>query len=713
MPFPIVGGGPGDYFGAAMPNACRFNDDDTAKLTKTLASSSATTWTYSTWWKRANGDNCAFFAAGSASDYTRFNTSNDRLEFLQFTSSTLKCSKISTQVLRDPSAWYHIVVVWVTTDGTQEDRARIYVNGVRVTIWDTNAPLPGASEASSWNTAVNHSIGYSDPTSNGPMDGYFAETVFVDGQALGPENFGETHPITGQWVPKTYGGTYGANGFRLDFADAADLGNDVSGNNNDFTSSGLATDDQVPDTPTDNHCTLNPIRPSPGTLANGNLDASGTVDAQGTFGVSSGKFAWEVTLTSGGAVGIEDQDGTENTYTGSASDVIQLRLDMDAGALDRNVNGSGWVSLASSLTGTQLPLVKTPCTVDFGQHGYSPPTGYKTLTARNLADPGILRGDNCFAANARSGTGASASVTGLRFQPGLVWTKSRDEGSVSYTGDHKIWDAVRGVTKSLESNTADQEATEGTGLSAFNSDGFDFGALAQINFSGDLFVDWCWKEGASPGFDIVRYSGDNTANRNIAHALGVAPGFALVKRLDASEDWFAWHAGLSGDDYFMKLNGDAAEANAASPFGTGNWSATQFMVDNDATNNANASGTDNYIAYLFAGAPGFSRFGGYVGNGNADGPFVWCGFRPAFVMWKAITAIGWQTHDAARTPNNPTDLSLFPDLNNADTSSAGRDCDFLANGFKLRDIGSGFNSNGVSYVFAAFAGAPFKYARAA
>ena len=601
MPFPIIGGGPGDYFGATIANACRFNDDDSAQLSRTPAGAGdSRRMTISGWVKPGNvvGPQILLAArrgVGLNGFYVEFQDSNaSRLAVFDRDGSGTNLSKISTASFRDPSAWYHVVAAIDTGQGTADDRCKVWINGTRITSWGTNINYPINEDLAWMNTTAIHYIGPRNDA--GPYsDGYMAETIFVDGQALGPENFGETHPITGQWVPKTYTGSYGTNGFRLDYADAADLGNDVSGNANDFTASGLAANDQVPDTPTNNYPTLNPIDEfravsgDGGTLADGNLAYASHATLGGgyasTFAVDSGKWYAEFELTGSSStravigalrastdredwaddtVYYRAQDGavlqnnstqsTQATY--GVSDVVGVVIDADVGTIEFLKNGVSQVTQAITgsgpihfFVGDDTNISTVTLEARFGAHGFeqSIPNGARALTARNLTDPGILRGDNYFAANARTGTGSSGSVSILRFQPDLVWNKSRDEGTVSYTGDHKLWDAVRGVTKSLESNTPDQEATEGTGLTAFNADGFDFGALDQINFSGDAFIDWCWKEGAPAGLDIVRYSGDNTANRNIAHALSVAPEFALVKRLDASEDWFAWHAGLSGD----------------------------------------------------------------------------------------------------------------------------------------------------------------------
>lgn len=784
MPYAIAAGGVEDFFGAAIANACRFNDDDSAYLTRTPggAGTDLKKFTFSSWVKRGELAAAAtLLSAGATGDETtiQFNSA-DQLQFFQIVSSSTVSNILTDMLFRDPAAHYHIVIGYDSTAGASADRIAIEINGVAVTFTESDAI--DSNREVDFNTTDTQDVGRRI-TPGEYMDGYLAETILVDGQKLSASSFGKINGITGQWVPKAYTGSFGTNGFHLDFADSGDLGNDVSGNANDYTSSGLATNDQVPDTPTDNYSTLNAIQhqgaaAALGIYSNGNLewDYAGGANFAQAFGsqrINTGKYYFEVTLdeigfptlgigvstalafetlTGGGgdcpgSYGYSDASGANLTEFGTTpgagqgtarsgtgdwanADVICVAFDADAGEVWMRTNGGSWYTgnpetPTSPETNWNTPASVVPwiytygspaagMTVNFGQHTFAqtPPSDFKPLSAANLPDPVIINPSKNFNTKLYTGNGSAGNAqTGVSFQPDLVWIKSRDEGSTSYTGDHKLWDTVRGTTKSLESNTADQEATESTGLTAFGTDGFTVGALDQVNFSGDAFVAWCWKEGALPGFDIVSYSGDNTANRNISHSLGVAPAFALVKRLDASEDWFAHHKGLTGDDYFLKLNGTGAQSNTASPFGTGNWSATQFMVDNDATNNANASGSNNYIAYLFASVPGFAEFGSYEGNNSANGPFVWCGFRPALVIAKNIdAAASFAMFDHARSRRNVHTGTLFADTNAAENSDA--DVDFLANGFKLRRASTGFNPSSQTIIFAAFAEAPFKYARA-
>lgn len=329
MPFPIVGGGPGDHFGAAIPFACRFNDDDTAHLSRTPGGSptSTTIWTFSTWFKRGAIDiPVELFSAGTGGAETGIQI--DIGGGVSFFQSTV--SNVTTDMLfRDPSAWYHLVIGYDSNAGASADRIKIEVNGVVASFTEAN-PIDSA-RVTDLNSTDAHYL-FRRITNQFPFDGYIAETIVVDGQKLDASNFGQFNPITGGWVPKSYTGTYGNNGFHLDYANAADLGNDVSGNANDWTSSGLATNDQVADTPTNNHCTLNPVDAmgNAGTLSNGNMafaGPTGLAGAKGTIWFNSGKWYWEV---------------EPSTYGNIKIGLCNDQLDLDAaGDVGVNANGAG------------------------------------------------------------------------------------------------------------------------------------------------------------------------------------------------------------------------------------------------------------------------------------------------------------------------------------------------------------------------------------
>ena len=349
--------------------------------------------------------------------------------------------------------------------------------------------------------------------------------------------------------------------------------------------------------------------------------------------------------------------------------------------------------------------------MNFGQRpfAYTPPSGFKALNTANLATPSIKKGSLYMNATLRTGTGATASVSSLGFQPDLVWIKSRSAAT-----DHGLYDAVRGVQKQLESNTTTAETTETTGLTAFSSNGYTVGTLAQLNTNTATYVDWAWKESATPGFDIVTYVGNGT-NRTISHNLGAVPKLIILRSREATNTgrWTVQH-GYYGSARYAYLNElfafDTANANLR-------WNST------DPTSSVFSIGTssdvnhtnDNYVGYLWSEIEGFSKFGSYTGNASADGPFVWCGFRPRWIMIKDATAanLGWRIYDTVRETFNEMGGGLEASSAAAENyATSVRAIDVLSNGFKIRVSASGLNGSGVVFVFAAFAENPFKYSRA-
>ena len=242
-----------------------------------------------------------------------------------------------------------------------------------------------------------------------------------------------------------------------------------------------------------------------------------------------------------------------------------------------------------------------------------------------------------------TGNGSSGHAqTGVGFQPNWVWLKSRTNSEY-----HNFYDSVRGVTKRLSTQPAGAAQTTISGLTAFGSDGFTVGAADTANQNSQSFVAWNWKETADAGFDIVSYTGTGS-NRTVAHNLGVVPQMIIVKRYnDGTASWMVYHQSL-GNNKYLSLDATAAQD-------TGHWNSTSptasvFSVDTDQRVNANGA---SYIAYVFAEKQGLSRFGSYTGNGNADGTFVYTGFRPAWIMSKSYTNTEqWIIKDVARDPFN-------------------------------------------------------------
>ena len=296
-----------------------------------------------------------------------------------------------------------------------------------------------------------------------------------------------------------------------------------------------------------------------------------------------------------------------------------------------------------------------------------------------------------------TGNGNSGHAqTGVGFQPDWVWLKSRTNGEY-----HNFYDVVRGVTKRLSTQPAGAAQTTISGLTAFGSDGFTVGAADTANQNSQSFVAWNWKETTDAGFDIVSYTGTGS-NRTVAHNLGVVPQMIIIKRYnDGTASWMVYHQSL-GNNKYLSLDATAAED-------TGHWNSTSptasvFSVDTDQRVNANGA---SYIAYVFAEEQGYSKFGSYTGNGNANGTFIYTGFKPAWVMSKTISAVDdWQILDNKRNGFNPNNFQLVANSGNAEQTSGNR-ADFLSNGFKIRTSGGSWNPSGGAILYMAFAENPF------
>ena len=309
-----------------IDQSIRFNPADSPYMSRTFGTASdANKWTLSAWSKSAQlGNGMRFLEAGGSAgseDFVGFGGSfgYEKLYFWKRTSSSYNYNLTSTQLFRDPSAWYHFVYVFDSSNTVSTDRMKAYVNGQRITDFSTET-YPSSDLASRINTAVAHRIG--EPVyGGGHSDGYVAEMVFLDGQAYDPSFFGEFND-SGIWIPKDVSGlTFGNNGFYLKGADSSALGTDSSGNNNDFTTSGLSTDDQRSDSPTNNHATLNPLINSYPTYANGNLEASMTVSNKW-----SKAFLTEV-FPQSGVWYLEGQEFNNVTYPATAVGIIDIDVE--------------------------------------------------------------------------------------------------------------------------------------------------------------------------------------------------------------------------------------------------------------------------------------------------------------------------------------------------------------------------------------------------
>jgi len=309
--------------------------------------------------------------------------------------------------------------------------------------------------------------------------------------------------------------------------------------------------------------------------------------------------------------------------------------------------------------------------------------------------------------------GSGHAITGVGFQPDFVWIKNRNT-----TDDHNLFDSVRGNTKTILSNSNAAEATNTSRLESFDSDGITVGADNDTNRNGDSIVGWNWKANGgttssnsngsitstvqantTAGFSIVSYTGTGS-NATIGHGLSSAPSMIIFKTRGTG-NWLVYHQGI-GNTHGVFLNTTSAKDDDATYFQDTDPTSSVFSIGTSTLVND----TNAYIAYCFAEKKGYSKFESYTGNGNADGTFVYTGFRPAFVMIKGTASSrAWNIFDNKRDTFNPTDKLLLPNLSDAELS--GYKIDFLANGFKPRDTNTYWNGNGETYIYMAFAENPF------
>jgi len=794
--------------GYQISRSLRFNSADSAYLTRGFSSGNRKTFTWSAWIKKTTLDvnNTIYSAETNTSNqfWIAFGSANTLVVFDY--QGAYNLSLTSTPLYRDVSAWYHIVVAVDTTQATSTNRAKVYVNGLEITV-------TGTYPTQNYDTMVNNSastaaLGRS--TGDGRyLNSYMTEVNFIDGQALTPSSFGETNAQTGVWQPKAYSGSYGTNGFYLNFSDnsnttAATLGKDYSGNGNNWTPNNFsvsagAGNDSLVDSPTSygtdtgaggsvrgNYSTWSPLANLGLTLTNGNLSNSYTTTSwtgtTGTMAMDSGTWYFEYTVsvtatyTQIGVIGtgrplptggLQLQNGTayawsyqtygqlgnNSTYitsgisSATTNDIIMVAVDVSNGKIWFGKNGT-WFNSGSpstgvnaaytNLSGSMIPAIYSygveSGDTNFGQRpfAYTAPSGFKALCTQNLPTPTIgatstTLATQFFAPVLYTGNGATQSIT-VGFQPDFVWYKSRS----STTWNHGLFDSVRGATKQLFSNSTGAEATY-SGVTAFNSGGFSVGSDNGGNESGGSMVAWNWRASnttavtntagsitssvsanTTSGFSVVTYTGTG-ANATVGHGIGTALGMIIIKdRTSGSNFWVVGSTGISfTSDQYLRLNetgsvevGGGVAWNSTAP------TSTVFSIGTSSVLNASSN---NYVAYCFAPIAGYSAFGSYTGNGSADGPFVYTGFKPAFIFYKRTSSAGnsWRITDSTRSTYNLDDTAfLYPDSTQTENNNANDALDILSNGFKIRTSNDPSNASGSTYIYACFASNPFKYSLA-
>ena len=834
--------------GLVVERSLRFDDGDSAHLNRTPSSASnRRTWTWSAWVKRSelSSTQGRLFGGGvTSSDYFEiYFPSGDELRVLWYEGSQKLTN--STAKFRDSTAWYHFVVAVDTTQSTAGDRIKMYANGNLLE--KNNSTVPAQNFETSVNNTVQHNIGNYLAGNTSYYDGYMAEINLVDGFQLTPSSFGYTDFQTKTWKPKIYSGSYGTNGFRLDFSDnsaatSVTLGKDRSGQGNDFTLNNMAVSDSVLDSPSNNFATWR-VTGTP--VSSGYEQKEGNLYCQtgasggarqlnrtpmSSYQVNSGKWYMEmyhvyaytmlgvapyqimIPRTSDNSRYVMIYNGDGNKYintNGSESNstyganipqdaVTGILLDMDQTTpvmyVSKNgqwANGSGsWNQANPYTSGGAIPLDNTFFTykndsalsdtngregycgfwgasagggtsakfvANFGQDStftgrtsaggnkdsagvgdfkYAVPDGALALCSNNLSrvdnqqnTTSLIDPKKHFDVVTWSGNSSTSNrkISGLEFQPDLVWTKTRN-----HTYHHILFDSNRGPSNRINADQNYAENTTNGGyLASFDHDGFtwQYGGGSSNewwNESGKNYAAFCWKAGGTAvansdgdvtsqvsvndeaGFSIVKFTFPASGDAfSVGHGLGKIPELIIMKNRSENNNWDIYHHGNGGtpQEHRLRLNTNDSrqDANAWNDF-----TPTSTIFKSRTSGNwYNAN--SNVIAYCWYSIPGYSAYGCYEGSGQSDGPYIYTGFRPAMIMIKSYSNGGnsynWFMCDSTRGPRN----NIYQRFQPNDTSSEVTDSsnpatvDFYSDGFKLRGTGSMLNGNTVEYVYMAWA----------
>ena len=767
-------------------------------LTRTQTAGNRRTWTWSGWIKRGVVDTRQnILSAGiDGNDESQFRF--DATGYLRFKESTGNSPEFlldTNALFRDSAAWYHFVIAVDTTQSTDSDRIKIYVNGSQITSF--NSPnYPSQNYETRWNNNSQATyLGLNVPAYPDYFNGYMAHVHFTDGYAYAASTFGST-ATNGQWVPNlTPSVTYGTNGYFLKFLNGSDLGEDFSGNNNDFTKSGSG--DKTLDSPENVFATLNTLykQGSP-TFSEGNTKVvlpagDGTQGAAANFAPPTGKWYWEIKQGSstnssimvreasdkeddisyyqGSYAGYELNDGNQNVTGNTTSvygaayadgDIIMVALDMDNNRVYFGKNGL-WADGAGNSNQSSLndyvplngvtngvPAVtnangSASATFQFnfgnpafsitsgnadgngkGNFEYAPPTNYLALCTDNLSSAltqPIGKGGSYFNTLIWSGDNTTRNFTGVGFQPDWVWIKSRNASS-----GQVVYDSVRGNGKQIQTNNEDAELTNPQFgyVSSFDSDGFTTtpGTYSgyesgNVNMSGRTYVGWNWRASGSTatnnngtvtttvdanttsGFSIVTFTSPASGSYTLGHGLSSAPDLVIYKCRGTTSPWWTFYTLVDGSLDYVNLGSNAAGASDSA--GLAVPTSTVFSLVGNY-----APGSQTSIAYCFHSVEGYSKIGKYTGNGSTDGPFVYTGFKPAWLMIKRTDSTGnWFMFDNEREGYNPDNDRLIADstLIEADPGES----DLLSNGFKMRFTSGNVNASGGTYIYMAFAENPF------
>tara|TARA_R100000805_G_C3621447_1_gene125771 strand:+ start:14 stop:2506 length:2493 start_codon:yes stop_codon:yes gene_type:complete len=815
----------GFYNGIATQSA-RFDANHYMTQSAPSSAGDRRQFTFSWWAKKSNTAEYATLysnlLSGSNSNSTFF------LIYLDGSASTVVAGGIdyavvSTAKLRDTSNWYHCVLVVDTDQASNDNRMKIYINGILGSSMSGTCPQTDLPV----NNTQAYQIGRRMINNDRYMDAYIADFHLIDGTAVSDTS--RTNPSTGAteyvidefgefkngvWIPKAYSGSYGTNGFRLEFketgtsANSSGIGADTSGNTHHFTPvSMVASDSNLPDSPENNFATLDinigAGQKASATYSEGNLKYTSTDaydTAIGTIGVASGKWYFEARRNSNGyqTIGLRQDPhtqkstylgqnsansgimyssfvskvynataGTTDVFSTSSGDIMQVAFDADNGYVwfgaNNTFNGtvdssSGRFTLDGFVSGKYLfPAFgyRNSQTVNFGQdssfageetaqnntdgngHGdfyYAPPSGYLALCNANLPDTGF-NADESNQPTAfhnvviYSGTGnTTQNITGVGFQPDWVWIKNRNT-----TVNHYVLDSTRGL-KDLHSNTTDAQGDSTNRFNSFDSDGFQVehtgGGNGFTNGSGQTYVAWNWKINGGTTTTDTTGTQDSIIQTNqtlgmtigtheatsgtytFAHGLGATPEFLMFRNIDGSDNWVYWHTGMAAAGTTLQyINSTVANSNSGSA-----WLSTLNSTLIGITTGQVSGTSGTHLFWAFRSIEGFSKFGSYEGNANADGPLIHTGFRPSLIWIKNYDTgstdhlIYDDTRHKSSNSGNPREYHLI--TNSTDDTQDLYDIDFLSNGFKIRHGDVNNINAGDTYLYWAWAHNPFKFSNA-
>ena len=780
--FPVIyeGNGGGQRVGKFVPftdngtiaNSCIFNSADTARMNVDFTSSGTNTkkCTISFWFKLGKSTTATgnLISAWGGTGYLfqifkyadNHGTYPSSIMFQHYDGGAYNSQIRPNRTFEDRSKWYHLMYVWDSTESTAADRIKIYIDGDQITSFSTssypssndNFVLTDKQSGDNTTVALGTNASQIGSTENQLYDGYLAEVNVVDGTALTPSTFGVTDTSTMRWIPKTLSGiTYGTNGFRLTFADSSALGNDTSGNTNDFTVANLASTDQTTDSPTQNFATFSPgFSSSSMLLSEGNLTVTDNANANYESAyvgmpVQSGKYYFEITIDVApqflflGVNNLSSVTANKNQYPGYADGSASFLFHTSSDKVYYGNNGGNYYSLGSATTLSNGDKVGVAYDADTGAfwvaknnswlYSGNPSTGanplftgytpnelvyFSTANWYSTVKQSYNFGQRSFAYTpptdfvALQQDNLPETAKGIS---GLVWAKSRD--NTGATLPHQIIDSSRGVGNRLIPSGTNAEAFNANHLSRFLKGGYATGDINVLNTAGDSMVAWNWvanggttasntdgsitstvQANTTAGFSIVQWTGDG-GQSTVGHGLSSTPEIVIQKNLDSTSDWWFYTTAIDGSYDYLKLNSTVAKSDYSATAPT----STVFT--------SHGWGTTSMIGYCWHEVDGFSKFGSYTGNGNADGTFVYTGFKPAWVMVKQSSSSGnnWSITDSKRDPFNPTDKGLLPSSSGAE--GTGYTFDFLSNGFKLRLTGTALNGSGSTYFYMAFAEHPF------